>query len=571
MRKRLIVYIFLVISSWLLVTGYALTEEPQLEYAIDIASNTTPLSKVFMPNIDLSGRGFQRDNSWPQNLAAPEVLEAWRRDIGFNRIYRLQYNLWEISQLAKDKPAQDKLLANYETVIKNISDAGGVVIIDLFGTPQGMGTILDKKSPPRFPSAFKGFIKARIRELSCDKRYNVWYEVWSAPDLDDFFLGRKQEYFALYKAVAEAIKELKEETRVFIPLGGPGSSWWFQNLDGNTIIRPQSSLIYELIKFCSHYNLPLDFISWHAYSTDPKAEKEITLYNKTPVVLIRDWLSYFNFDRNTPLIIDEWNYDSGGNVLPGRQEQSFIAASFIPARLKNMYEAGLDYQLFFSLEDFRDPQEGVIRNLGIFSFDPEASSYKGEAKSIYNVFRMLGKLGKSFFPPNPKLNDDFIGVISAKKEDEISLIIYNYINPQAGRNYLSRNISGFNDAERRILLNIAKSGELEKIIRRETDLSGLRLSNKLKAALKKAQELDALAAKFISSSRNIKLEVKNLKDDYLYQRYTVDSSCSSNCQFAPVEEKEIKPGPYQEILVLSPYSVNMIIFKKNPKAAEATN
>jgi hypothetical protein len=61
---------------------------------------------------------------------------------------------------------------------------------------------------------FKELIKNYIRELSCNKRYNIWYEVWSAPDLDDFFLGRQQEYLNLYKAVAESVKELEEEKTV---------------------------------------------------------------------------------------------------------------------------------------------------------------------------------------------------------------------------------------------------------------------------------------------------------------------------------------------------------------------
>jgi len=122
--------------------------EGDLEYTIDLNANTIPLPKIFSPNIDLSGRGFYSDPSWPQSLAAPEALDAWEKNIGWNGIYRLQYNLWEISQQAKDKQLQDKLLANYESVIKRVSDAGGTVILDIFSTPQGQGKVLDKKSSP---------------------------------------------------------------------------------------------------------------------------------------------------------------------------------------------------------------------------------------------------------------------------------------------------------------------------------------------------------------------------------------------------------------------------------------
>ncbi len=343
--------ILVILSFALFFTSYELLvascesfaqQADDLEFTLDANSPTVPLPKTFKPSIDLSGRGFHRQTSWPQGLAAPEVLDTWAKDIGFSGVYRLQYNLWEINQLAKDKDAQDKLLNNYENIIKKITEAGGIVILDIFSTPAGLGQALDKKSPPWDFRAFKELIKNQIRDLSCNKRYNIWYEVWSAPDLDDFFLGRKQEYLNLYRAVAEAAKELSVENKVYIPVGGPATSWWFQNFDANTILTSERSLIYELIQFSYRHHLPLDFVSWHAYSTDPKTEKETTIYKKTGMALLRDWLSYFNFDRNTPLIIDEWNYDTNANVLPERKEKSYISASYIPSRIKNMDEAGID-------------------------------------------------------------------------------------------------------------------------------------------------------------------------------------------------------------------------------------
>ncbi|MFH0762337.1 MAG: cellulase family glycosylhydrolase [Candidatus Omnitrophota bacterium] len=543
---------------------YLYAQDGELEITIDAASATIPLPKVFRPNVDLSGRGFHHDPGWPQALAAKEVLDIWHKEIGFRGVYRLQYNLWEISQLAKDKEAQGRLLANYENVIKSISDAGGIVILDIFGTPAGLGKVLDKKSPPFNLKAFKELIKSTIRELSCDKRYNVWYEVWNAPDLDDFFLGRKQEYFNLYRTVAESIKELETEMKVHIPIGGPAVSWWFQNLDGNTIATPQKSLIYELIKFCYRLRLPLDFISWHAFSTDPEAEKENTTYKNTAVNLVREWLTYFKFDRNTPLIVDEWNYDRSANVLPERKEKSFIAASYIPARIKNMYEAGVDYQAYFCLEDFKNNKEGVVRNVGIFSFDPEYSGYNGAPKAAYSVFRMLANLGPDMFLTKPQ--DEFTGLIATKGKDRFTVIIYNYSDPEIVNNYLSRNIAALRKAERKILLNFIKQGTIEKITSGEIEIAGLRATKKIKALLKKAKELSVMAAEHSLSGRRANLNINNLpKGDYTYQRFAVDSSCSMDCKFAPVDAKEIRAADaYQERLELSPYSVQMIILERKP-------
>ncbi|MDD5166983.1 MAG: hypothetical protein PHQ57_06325 [Candidatus Omnitrophica bacterium] len=548
-------------------------QDSEIKLTLDAASPTIPLPKIFKPNIDLSGRGFNRTSSWPQSLADEKILEKWKNDIGFSGIYRIQYNLWEINQLAKDKESQNKLLYNYEKVIKNISDAGGTVILDIFGTPAGLGEVLDKKSPPWDLKAFKELVKNHIRDLSCQKKYNIWYEVWSAPDLDGFFLGRKQEYLNLYRQVAEAVKELEAEAKIHIPVGGPSVSWWFQNPDGNNIMTVEKSLIYELMKFCYSYRLPLDFISWHSYSTNSGAEGEITKYKKTAVKLVRDWLTdYFHFDKNTPLIVDEWNYDSGMNMLPERYENSFVCASYIPSRIKKMYEAGLDYQVYFCLEDFYNKKEGVTRNVGAFWLDPEASEYKGEPKSIYNVFRMLNHLGNNMLSPVSKIDDEFLSMVATKTEDGAVIIISNYIDPDIAKNYISKNIATLNDRERKLLMSLIRANKLEKIIARQIDVSSLRLSAKLKALLKKALELNDLANKFKSSNRNIRLEIKNFPGYYSYQKYTLDYSCSTNCAFVPSEEKKIDvtdtygEGP----LSISPYSVNMIILKKEIKEADKT-
>jgi beta-xylosidase len=566
-KKKLLVLSFGFVFCMFSRFALAIAEEGDLEFTLDVTAKSVPLPKIFMPDIDLSGRGFHHEYSWPQGIAAPEVLDTWQKDIGFHGIYRLQYNLWEIQESAKDKALHDRLMANYETIIRRITDAGGIVILDIFGMPAGLGKVLDRRSAAIDLRAFKELIKGVIRNLSCDKRYNIWYEVWSTPDLDEFFLGRKQEYFNLYRAVAEGINELEAETKIHIPLGGPSISWWFQNLDGNSIITPERSLIYELIKFCDGNRLPLDFIVWHGYSTDPNIGRDITPYKKTSISLIRDWLSYFNFDRNIPLIMDEWNYDSGANVLPERDEKSYISASYIPSRIKNMYEAGIDYQLYYSLEDFQNNKEGVVRNVGVFWFDAEASEYKGGPKSIYNVFRMLANLGREMLLPTSKINDEFVDIIAAKTQDQeyITILVYNYIDPDIARNYLSRNIASLNNAERKILLSLIKSKGLEKICAKESDISKLRASNKLKTLLRKAQELNAQAEKFKSNARNVRIGIRNLKENYLYQRYTIDSACSRNCEFAPVEGKEVNAIElFQETLVINPYSVNMIVLKKKP-------
>ncbi|MDD5660790.1 MAG: hypothetical protein PHI07_02745 [Candidatus Omnitrophica bacterium] len=567
MRYRILLYCISLIFS-LNIPCLAQTPE-ELEYRLDLNSPTVSIPRIYKPSIDLSGRGMHRDVTKPQTLAAKAALDNWQADLGFGNFYRIQYNLWEIQQLANDKPTQGKLLeSSYEEIIKKISDSGGTVILDLFGTPDGMGRVLDKNSPPHNLKAYKELVKSTIRKLSCEKKYNVWYEVWNAPDEEDFFLGQRSEYLGLYRIVGEAVKELRQEAKMHIPLGGPSVSSWFRNIEPNNMLSPERSLIYELIKYCYSYRLPLDFISWHAYSSDPQEEKQDTIYNKPPAKLIREWLSYFRFDKNIPLVIDEWNFDGPANILSERGKNAYIAASYIPARLKHMYEAKIDYQTYFCLEDFGGNKAGANRNLGVFSFDilrPDSKSY---AKAGYNVFRMLGLLGQELFTTG--ISDEFVGVIATKSQEYYAILIYNYIDPQAAMNYLSRNIVYLNSAERKAVLNIIKSDRMEKIISGTLDIAPLRLSAKSKGMFSRAVDLNSLVKRFSKEKRKIKVSLKGPKDIYLLTRYTVDSNCSRDCEFKPAPEKEVDFSQgYNESIELSPYSVQLLVFKKKPHVIES--
>ncbi len=42
-----------------------------------------------------------------------------------------------------------------------------------------------------------------------------------------------------------------------------------------------------------------------------------------------------------------------------------------------------------SAKYFQNNKEGLVRNVGIFSYDSEHSVYKGSPKAVYNAFRML--------------------------------------------------------------------------------------------------------------------------------------------------------------------------------------
>lgn len=555
---RLIIVLLIILLS----ATFGFSQEDMLKFTVDFQSKTRALPKIFSPSVDVSGRGHHRDMAWPYHLAAKETLEKWHKEINFKGVYRLYWDIWELEKVKLDPPLRNMLLANYEGIIKQINEVGGIVILSLYGSPPGMGRVLDRRSPPSNLKQWKKLIKETIRYLSCEKRYNIWYEVWSAPDTEEYFLGTKKDYLNLYRMVAEAVRELKRETKINISVGGPATTWWFQNFEGNTIITPEKSLIYELIRFCFKRKLPLDFISWHAFSTDPQAEKEITSYNKTLSVLIQDWLKYFRFKQKVPLIVDEWNFDNGSNIIEERGSKSFIAASYIPARLYSMYKTGIDYQIFFSMEDFQDNKYGINTNRGIFHYDGEGHQRLTHPKSIYNAFLMLNSLGSKMF--DASLEDQFVQAFATREgKDRIVILLWNYIDPFMAKNYIARQVALLNKKDRKLFINMVKSGDLDRLFRQEFSLESIKAGDKLKGMLEKAQQLNKLAESAKEDPRNISINLLNLSGEYNYQRYKIDNLCISDCKYMPTEEKEIEiDGNYQEICQLSPYSVMMIVLTK---------
>ena len=118
-----------------------------------------------------------------------------------------------------------------------------------------------------------------------------WYfEVWNEPNLTPWFwTGTMEDYFKLYQHSAIAVKSVNKEYRI----GGPataGAAWEV-----------------ELIDFCQNNDLPVDFISTHAYGVDQGFLDE---YGQTGTVLAKNPMS---------LSIDVLNSrnEIEGSVKPG--------------------------------------------------------------------------------------------------------------------------------------------------------------------------------------------------------------------------------------------------------------
>ena len=99
-------------------------------------------------------------------------------------------------------------------------------------------------------------------------------------------------------------------------------------------------ILPALLEFCaSSSSTPLHFVSWHIYSSDPKA--------------VRRTIDYVNdlLKRHASLkpekFLDEWNMDLTNPPLDPRFQPCYVAET-----IWQMKDGGLDYSCYYHIRDY---------------------------------------------------------------------------------------------------------------------------------------------------------------------------------------------------------------------------
>jgi xylan 1,4-beta-xylosidase len=118
--------------------------------------------------------------------------------------------------------------------------------------------------------------------------YDIHYwEVWNEPDIQFFWTGTPQEYYALYETTAQTLKSYDSHLKV----GGPA-------LAGNM------NFLQGFLAHCQAHALPLDFVSWHIYTTAPYQQ-----YLRAADV--QNLMAAYGFSSAEQLLT-EWNWSLTG-------------------------------------------------------------------------------------------------------------------------------------------------------------------------------------------------------------------------------------------------------------------
>ncbi len=222
-----------------------------------------------------------------------------------------------------------------DRIIKSIIDIGAQVYFRV-----GRGGPATDGTPPSDVRKYAAIVANVVRHYNhgwADGfHYNIrHWEIWNEPDIyipghDAFWTGTPEQYYALYGAIAKAIKGVDRNLLV----GGP------------TLAFPVIESPYRegFLRYVKKNNLPLDFFSWHLYSgmlaNDPIIFNDFAHFS-------RSLLDGHGF-KKTQNILSEWNFGYGSaKILDAGERAAFLTSSSI-----YMQDAPLDKAILYRADAF---------------------------------------------------------------------------------------------------------------------------------------------------------------------------------------------------------------------------
>ncbi len=239
-------------------------------------------------------------------------------------------------------------------------------------------------TPPKDYNKWEELIRNLTLHLT--ERYGAdevktWYfEVWNEPNLTPWFwTGTMEDYFKLYKHSARAVKSVNKDYRI----GGPataGAAWEV-----------------ELINFCRDNNLPLDFISTHAYGVDQGFLDE---YGNTGTILAKSPMSLSIDVLNSRKEID-------GSSMPGLElhytewsasytpadpiHDSYHEAAYVLDRIKKVGDAANSMSYWVFTDIFEEPGPRFTPFHGGFGM----LNYQAINKPVFYAYKFMNQLGNT--------------------------------------------------------------------------------------------------------------------------------------------------------------------------------
>jgi len=274
------------------------------------------------------------------------------------------------------------------------------------------GNVTPPKDHDKWGALVKNIVQHWTDRYGEEEVKNWYFEVWNEPNLKPgFWTGTMEDYFKLYKYSAEAVKSVNPAYKI----GGPGTAG--------------AAWETEMIDFCVKNNLPIDFVSTHAYGVNQ---------------------GYLDEYGNSGTILAPQEFAVSGDVLQSRKEiseskkpglelhytewsasytpadpvhDSYHEAAYVLQKLKQVGNAAQSMSYWVFTDIFEESAPRFTPFHGGFGM----LNTQGINKPVFYAYQFLNKLGKTEIK-----NDDKMSWACKDEKGDIQLLAYDFTYTHPG-------------------------------------------------------------------------------------------------------------------------------------------
>ncbi|SPE17679.1 putative Xylan 1,4-beta-xylosidase [Candidatus Sulfotelmatomonas gaucii] len=306
--SRLLAVIFIVVAL-----APALAQSGAATLDLDF---TKKLGSMEMDRIGLGQGGLSPNPMWDSRIAEIRALRPH-----LIRLFVSEY--FNISS-----PGGKYHFTTLDQSVNEIVRAGAIPLMCIAIKPKALFPKIDQDQvDPNDYGKWEELISAIVNHYKQQGLREIYWEVGNEGDIGELggspYRFTPEDYVRYYRHTAAAILRADPKAHV----GGPA------------LASCRSAILPALLSAADGDRLPLSFVSWHIYSSDPKAIQ-------TTIEYVKDLLAQHP-SLHPETILDEWNM-----ALTAPPKDPRIQPAFVAETAWRMKQSGLTYSCYYHIRDY---------------------------------------------------------------------------------------------------------------------------------------------------------------------------------------------------------------------------
>jgi hypothetical protein len=332
---------------------------------VDLAEKLGPLE---IDHVSLGQGGLSEQPIWDDRVNEVRMLHP--------RMIRLFIQEYFDLMPAPGKYHWDTLDASVDLIRKT----GATPLMNIDFKPKLLYPVIDQKIvDPSSYEQWEQLIYEMVRHYQQRGSNIQYWEVANEPDIGENggcpYLFTPENYARYYQHTVAAIRRADPTAKV----GGPA------------LANSRSPILPALLDFADTSKVPLDFVSWHIYNSDPSRVRATIDY-------VHDLLKKHP-SLHPETILNEWNM-----ALRDPPKDPQFQPCYIVETAYQMKEGGLDYSCYYHIRDYQIDFDSFAkfmspRGVALMARWWNRSTqwdglfdYSGKIRPSYYAFKLLSRL-----------------------------------------------------------------------------------------------------------------------------------------------------------------------------------